>query len=167
MTEDEFYKIDGQKVWLSPTALEYAREYFGPGRQGARQMAKYLMMQQAALTPPTAPMSDLAPYLRAPSGPQQEYEATTEEQAPPPEFLPDVTPSGNIEDRRADPEYINDSTMKQIWGTMPHNVAPRVQTFGPNSLANALGFGDVGRAPAPAPQVLGPFQPRPFIPEGY
>jgi len=164
MTEDEFYKIDGQKVWLSPTALEYAREYFGPGRQGARQMAKYLMMQQAALTPPTAPMSDLAPYLRAPSGPQQEYEAT-EEQAPPPEFLPDVTPSENIQDRREE-HFVPDKTMQQIWGPMA-DVPPVVRTYGPNPLANALGFPDVGRVPAPAPQVLGPYQPRPFIPEGY
>jgi len=165
MTEGEFYKIDGNKVWLSPTALEYAREYFGAGRQGVQKMAKYLMMQQAALTPPTAPMSDLAPYLGAPRGPQQEYEATTEEQAPLPEFLPDAPPSENIEDRRDQPIY-GAGALKNIWGNTA-DVPPVVRTYGPNPLANALGFGDVGRAPAPAPQVLGPYQPRPFIPEGY
>jgi len=82
------------------------------------------------------------------------------------EFLPDITLSENIEDRRQDPEYIPDATMKQIWGNMA-DVPPQAQTFGPNPLANSLGFPDVGRVPAPAPQVLGPFQPRPFIPEGY
>jgi len=55
---DEFYKIEGNKVWLSPTALEYAREYFGPGRQGVQRMAKHLLLQQtpeqieAARNPP-------------------------------------------------------------------------------------------------------------------
>ena len=46
MTEDEFqlYKIDGSKVWLSPTAREYAAQWFGPGRQGVRKMAEYLRM---------------------------------------------------------------------------------------------------------------------------
>jgi len=45
-TEDEFqlYKIDGSKVWLSPTAREYAAQWFGPGRQGVRKMASYLRM---------------------------------------------------------------------------------------------------------------------------
>jgi len=48
MTDDSErpYKIDGSKVWLSPTAREYAREYFGPGRGGERQMAEYLRMRQ-------------------------------------------------------------------------------------------------------------------------
>src|SRR5262249_37172918 len=77
-----------------------------------------------------------------------------------PGFLPNVAPSENIEDRRADPEYIPDATLKQIWGAMPHGVAPHVRTFGPNRLSNALGFRDVGRVPAPAPNVMGPYQPQ-------
>ena len=47
MTEDNeyrLYKVNGSKIWLSPTAVEYAREWFGPGRQGVREMAKYLRM---------------------------------------------------------------------------------------------------------------------------
>ena len=40
------FKVDGRKVWLSQTAREYAREWFGPGRKGERQMANYLMQQE-------------------------------------------------------------------------------------------------------------------------
>ena len=40
------FKVDGKKVWLSQTAREYAREWFGPGRKGERQMAEYLMQQE-------------------------------------------------------------------------------------------------------------------------
>src|SRR5262249_19064049 len=45
MSDDRPYRIDNNKIWLSPTAREYAREYFGPGRKGEQQMAKYLLMQ--------------------------------------------------------------------------------------------------------------------------
>ena len=82
---DEFYRIDGSKVWLSPTALEYAREFFGPGRQGARQMAKHLLTQQtpeqieAARNPPPTAQED---------------------------FQADLAPSqNNIEDRPEEPVY--------------------------------------------------------------
>ena len=141
---DEFYRIDGSKVWLSPTALEYAREFFGPGRQGARQMAKHLLTQQ---TPEQIEAADTPP-------------PTAQE-----EFLPDATLSENIEDRRDEPLY-GAGALRDIWRNTA-DAPPVVRTFGPNPLANALGFGDVGRVPAPAPQVLGPYQPRPFIPEGY
>jgi hypothetical protein len=68
-------------------------------------------------------------------------------------------PSENVEDRR-DENFVPDKTMQQIWGAYPHDVAPHAQTFGPNPLANALGFRDVGKRPAPAPQVLGPIAPQ-------
>jgi|SRR5262245_45118044 len=99
MTNDDsdMYRVDGSRVWLSPTAVEYAAQYFGPGRQGVQQMAQYLrlrhQMQTAALTSPTAPMSDFSAYLGVPSGLPQEYEATTgdaqQEQPPPDMALPD------------------------------------------------------------------------------
>jgi hypothetical protein len=75
------------------------------------------------------------------------------------DFLPGVTPSENVEDRR-DENFVPDKTMQQIWGAYPHQVAPHAQTFGPNPLANALGFGDVGKRPAPATQAMGPYQPQ-------
>ena len=37
------YKIEGSKVWLSPTAREWARQYFGNGRAADRKMAEYLL----------------------------------------------------------------------------------------------------------------------------
>jgi len=45
-TEDEIqlYKIDGSRVWLSPTAREHAAQWFGPGQQGVRKMASYLRL---------------------------------------------------------------------------------------------------------------------------
>ena len=101
MTDDDsdVYRVDGSKVWLSPTAVAYAREYFGPGRQGVQQMAQYLrlrhQMQQAALSPSGIGVhsDELSSYLAAPSGEQQEYEATTgdaqQEQPPSDMALPD------------------------------------------------------------------------------
>ena len=64
---DQLFKIDGRKVWLSPTALEYAHEFFGPGRQGVKRMAKHLLMQQtpeqieAAHNPPPTAQEDFLP----------------------------------------------------------------------------------------------------------
>jgi len=84
MTEDEVFKIDGSKVWLSPTARAYAAEFFGPGRQGLRKMAKHLLLQQtpeqieAAHTPPPTARDD---------------------------FQADVAPSQNIENRPEEPVY--------------------------------------------------------------
>ena len=53
-------------------------------------------MQSAALTSPTAPMSDFSSYLGAPSGPQQDYEVTGGEEqadvAQPDDVLPTYTP---------------------------------------------------------------------------
>ena len=87
---DEFYRIDGSKVSLSPTALEYAREYFGPGRQGVRRMAEHLLLQQ---TP-------------------EQIEAAHN---PPPtaDLLSDATPSENVEDRREE-HFVPDKTMQNI-----------------------------------------------------
>src|SRR5215467_13111241 len=100
MTADEsedLYRVDGSKVWLSPTAVGYAAQYFGPGRQGVQQMAQYLRlrhtMQQAALTSPTAPMSDFSQWLSAPSSVPQEYEATEADVAQPDDALPTYTPT--------------------------------------------------------------------------
>jgi len=152
MTEGEVFKIDGSKVWLSPTALEYAREFFGPGRQGVRKMAEHLLLQQT---------------------PEQIEAAHT----PPPtaELLPDAPLSSNVEDRRGE-HFVPDKTMQNIWGQMPHDVAPHAQTFGVNPLSAALGFRDIGQRPAPPQQpVFGPTQPQlpaafykppPFIPGG-
>ena len=113
MTADDsdLYRVEdgGSKVWMSPTAVEYAAAYFGPGRAGVQKMAEYLRlrhtMQTVALTSPTVPMSDLAQYLAAPSSPQQEYEgeaatgdAQQEQQGPPSDValpddvLPNYTP---------------------------------------------------------------------------
>ena len=97
INEDDLYRVEGSKVWMSPTARQYAEQYFGPGKQGEIQMAQYLrlrhQMQTAALTSPTAPMSDFSAYLGAPSGLPQEYEATggeqQEQQLPPDMALPD------------------------------------------------------------------------------
>jgi hypothetical protein len=137
--EDRLYRVDGSKVWLSPTAVAYAAEYFGPGRQGVRKMAEYLRMVG---TDESAEGAEPAPTAVAES-----------------DFLSHVTPSENVEDRR-DENFVPDKTMRQIWGAYPHDAAPHAQTFGPNPLANALGFGDVGKRAAPAPQVMGPFQPQ-------
>jgi hypothetical protein len=110
--DDDLYRVDGSKVWMSPTAVQYAREYFGDGHQGVRKMAEYLRlrhtMQQAALTSPTAPMSDLGQYLGAPNWSGEEVQATEGDQQQPPmqddtsvdvlgvsprdDFLPNVAP---------------------------------------------------------------------------
>src|SRR5215468_4805658 len=121
---DQLFRIDGNKVWLSPTALEYAREFFGPGREGVQRMAKHLLMQQtpeqiaAAHNPPPMAQED---------------------------FLPDAPLSENVEDRRDQPIY-GAGALKNIWGNMA-DVPPVVRTFGPNPLANALGFRDIGQQP--------------------
>jgi len=142
MTEDNeyrLYKVDGSKVWLSPTAVEYAAQWFGPGRQGVREMAHYLRM------------------VGGESG------TGTEAAIPEPareDFLPDVAPSENVEDRRGEELFVPDKTMQQIWGRTPHNVAPHAQTFGGDPLSASLGFRDIGQRPASSPQVLGPTAPQ-------
>jgi hypothetical protein len=136
--EDRLYRVDGSKVWLSPTAVAYAAEYFGPGRQGVRKMAEYLRMVGAD---------------ESGEGAEPAPTAVARE-----DFLPGVTPSENVEDRR-DEHFVPDKTMQQIWGPVA-NIPLEARTFGPNPLANALGFGDVGKRAAPAPRVMGPFQPQ-------
>src|SRR5262249_55702064 len=101
--DSDLYRVDGSKVWLSPTAIEYAAQYFGPGRKGREQFARYLQlrhqMQIAALSPPDIGVhgDELATDLGVPGGLQQEYEVTTEgaqqeQQGLPPDdsFLPPV-----------------------------------------------------------------------------
>src|SRR5262249_44835938 len=71
-------------------------------------------------------------------------------------------PSQNIEDRRDEPIY-GPGVMRQIWGELPHDVAPQAQVFTSNPLSNALGFRDVGRSPSQAPQFYGPNAPPSFL----
>jgi hypothetical protein len=136
--DERLYKIDGSKVWLSPTAVEYAKEYFGPGREGVRKMAEYLRMVGAD---------------ESGEGAEPAPEAVATE-----DFLPGVTPSENIEDRRQDPEYVRDKTMQQIWGAVA-NVPLQARTTYSGPLGQQLGVGDVGKnIPAQAP-VFGPNAP--------
>jgi len=45
--DSDLYRIEGDsKVWLSPTALEFAQQYFGPGRSGREQFARYLLARE-------------------------------------------------------------------------------------------------------------------------
>jgi len=104
-------------------------------------------------------LAEMARYLLAQNSGDEQGAVEREE------FLPDAPLSENIEDRRGEPIY-GAGALKGIWGNTA-DVPPRAQTFGVNPLSAALGFRDVGRVPAPAPQVLGPYQPRPFIPEGF
>jgi hypothetical protein len=115
---------------LSPTKIKLGPE------------AKYWAEQNDGMT-----LAEMARYLL------QQHEAQQEDRVLSGGF------SENIEDRR-DESFVPDKTTQQIWGAYPHDVAPHVQTFGPNPLANALGFGDVGKSPAPAPQVMGPTAPQ-------
>src|SRR5215831_10686344 len=109
--EDDLYRVEGSRVWMSPTALELLQG-LGSGIEGNIERAKYLRMrhriQQAALTSPTAPMGDFSQWMSAPSGPQQEYEATGgEEQAPLPQD--DLSPN--------------------VLGVTPEGVLPNVGPF--------------------------------------
>src|SRR5262245_33228008 len=108
-------------------------------------------------------LAEMAQYLLAQN---QDVESSVEEtpaaeEKYPEDFLPHVTPSENVEDRRDEPIY-GPGVMRQIWGELPHDVAPQAQVFGPNPLANALGFRDVGRSPSP-PQFYGPNAPPSFL----
>jgi len=96
-SEDDLYRVEGSKVWMSPTARELLQG-LGSGIEGDIERAKYLRMrhriQQAALSPSGIGVhsDELAPYLAAPSGLPQEYEAATgdaqQEQPPPDMALP-------------------------------------------------------------------------------
>jgi hypothetical protein len=84
MTADDgdLFRVDGSQVWMSPTALEYAAQYFGPGRQGVQKMAEYLrlrhQMQTAALSPSNIGTDAFAPGTA--SGEQdEEYQAAVGE----------------------------------------------------------------------------------------
>jgi hypothetical protein len=136
--DERLYRIDGSKVWLSPTAVAYAAEYFGPGRQGVRKMAEYLRMVGAdesgegAEPPPTAVATE--------------------------DFLPNTAPSEQIEDRRQAPEFVRDKTMEQIWGPVA-NVPLQARPTYSGPLGQQLGLGDVGQHPGQQPPVLGPTAP--------
>src|SRR5262249_41178268 len=93
--EDDLYRVEGSKVWMSPTARELLQG-LGSGIKGDIERAKYLRMrhriQQAALSPSGIGVhsDELAPYLAAPSGLPQEYEPATgaAKQEPPPPDMP-------------------------------------------------------------------------------
>ena len=82
MTGDDgdLFRVDGSQVWMSPTAVAYAREYFGPGAQGVRKMAEYLrlrhQMQTAALSPSNIGTDAFASGT-APGEQDEEYQAAT------------------------------------------------------------------------------------------
>jgi hypothetical protein len=149
MDDDRPYRVDGSKVWLSPDAKYWAEQYFGPGRKGLEQMAKYLLNRDR-LGDDFEASGEVADQSE--SEPQSTAVARED-------FLPNVAPSENIEDRRNDPRSY-DPTMKHIWksGEDPWG-APRVQTFHPGPLPNALGFRDIGKSPQQIPQFYGPGQP--------
>jgi hypothetical protein len=133
--EDRLYRIDGSKVWLSPTAREYAAAYFGPGRKGEIEMAKYLRVVG----------SDE-------SGEGAEPAVARED------FLSDAAPSVNIEDRRQAPEFVPDKTQQQIWGPVANvPLQPRTVYSGP--LGQQLGIGDVGKNISAQAPVFGPNAP--------
>src|SRR5262245_23647670 len=129
--DDRPYVVESPtRIRLGPYARQLAQEY----GISLAEMAKYLIAQHYN--------SDANV-----SGGQQE------------EFLPNTTPSENIEDRRGE-QYVGDKTMQQIWGPVA-NVPLQAQTFYPNPLANALGAGDIGRPMPQSPQQFyGPTAPR-------
>jgi hypothetical protein len=136
------------RIKLGPEAKWWAQQH----GMTLREMARYLLQR------------DEQGDAQAMIGGESESAETTPTEAQIAEeardFLPSITPSENIEDRRQEEPIFGPGVMRQIWGEYPHNTAPQVQTYGPNPLANALGFGDVGQRPAPVPQTLGPYQPR-------
>jgi hypothetical protein len=138
--DERLYKIDGSKVWLSPTAVAYAAEYFGPGRKGVIEMAKYLRMVGAD---------------ESGEGAEPAPEAVARE-----DFLPDAAPSEQIEDRRQDPEYVPDKTQQLIWGPPVANVPLQARAIYSGPLGQQLGVGDVGKRTAPGVPVLGPTAPQ-------
>jgi len=148
MVDDKYFVIErpGHKgrVKLGPEAKFWAEQ----NGMTVRQMARYLLAQNSDDEYSGTP-EELEAAQNLPST------AVAGE-----DFLSGVTPSENVEDRRQEPEYVNDPTMKQIWGQMPHDVAPHATTYGVNPLSAALGFRDVGNRPASAPQVMGPTEPQ-------
>ena len=63
--DSDLFRVDGSKIWMSPTAVAYAEQYFGPGSQGVRKMAEYLRLrhqiQTAALSPSNIGTDAFAP----------------------------------------------------------------------------------------------------------
>jgi hypothetical protein len=159
MSDDEYRPFvverpgENGRIKLGPEAKYWAEQH----GMTLQEMARYLLQQHEqgdaqGMIGGESESGDTPPPTDA-----QILEASRD-------YLPDVAPSENIQDRRQEPIY-GPGVMRQIWGQYPHNIAPQVQTFTSNPLSNALGFRDVGQRPAPAPQVMGPYQakwPTPF-----
>jgi hypothetical protein len=131
MTDDRPYEVlSPTKIKLGPAALEQLQEYVAAGY----------------FPPGRKGREEFGKYLL------QQHEAQQQE---------DRALSGgfseNIEDRREE-TFVPDKTQQKIWGEMA-DVPMQGQTYGPNPLANQLGFTDIGQRPAPAPQIMGPLQP--------
>src|SRR5262245_16097619 len=89
------------KIRLGPEAKDWAKEH----GMTLQEMARYLLAQN------------------------QDVESNAEETPAAEEaedILPHVTPSENIEDRRDEPIY-GPGLMRQVWGELPHDVAPQAQ----------------------------------------
>jgi hypothetical protein len=103
MTDDRPYEVlSPTKIRLGPEAKFWAREH----GLSLAEMAKYLLAQDRIN--------------------ESESGAAT-----PADFLPDAAPSEQIEDRRQDPEFVPDATMRQIWGSLANvPLQPRFDLFG-------------------------------------
>src|SRR5947208_15477696 len=134
------------RIRLGAEAKWWAKEH---GRT-LPEMAKYLLARQHfgegdVETPLEHQADDSAADQRSAEN-LQRYEALS------------GVPSENVEDRR-DETYEPDLTMRSR-GLNPAEPSPQAQSWSANPLANAAGFLDVGKSPAPAPPYLGPTQPR-------
>jgi len=127
------------KIRLGPEAKDWAKEH----GMTLQEMGRYLLAQN----------QDVESSAEETPAAEEKY---------PQDFLPDVTLSENIEDRRDEPIY-GPGVMRQIWGELPHDVAPKAQVCGPGGLSSALGFLNVGRSPSQAPQFYGPNAPPSFL----
>jgi hypothetical protein len=138
----QFVVHSATKITLRPEARAWAREW----KMSDREMAKYLLQQHAQQ------QEEVGPQPPEPELAREEGFASNVEGAGS-QFSGE--PSANIEDRRGEPIYGAGLLAKYDAGP-----APQAQTWGPNPLANALGFQNVGQRPPPAPQVFGQTQPQ-------
>ena len=74
-SDDDLFRVDGSKVWMSQTAREMARSYGMTNVEFAQYLRMRHRIQTAALSPSNISTDALAPYLAAPSALPQEYEA--------------------------------------------------------------------------------------------
>src|SRR5215472_546815 len=123
MVDDKYFIIErpGHKgrIKLGPEAKYWAEQ----NGMTVAEMARYLLAQNSGDEYSGTP-EELEAAQNLPST------AVTGE-----DFLPGVTPSENVEDRRQDPEYVGDPTMKQIWGHAPHDIPPTARSFGTDPLS--------------------------------